>query len=48
MPRKRLVYRLNSAMLLLTFLATHVGSMGLVLYGYCQKQRIPWHQILNR
>lgn len=42
------MYRLNTSMLLLSFLATHVGSLGLVLSGYCQKQRIPWHQILHR
>ena len=42
------MYRVNSAMLLLSFLATHVGSMGLVLYGFCKKQHISWREIAYR
>ena len=48
MKQRRLLYRVNSAMLVLSFLATHVGSIGLVLHGYCHKQRIAWHQIPDR
>ncbi len=42
------MYRVNSAMLLLSFLATHVGSMGLVLYMHCQKQHISWREVPYR
>ena len=42
------MYRVNNAVLLLTFLATHMGSAGLVLYGYCQKKCIPWNHTPHR
>ena len=48
MPKNRLGYRANTVILLLSFLATHLLSIALVLYRYCQKKHIAWDQIPYR
>jgi len=48
MPKKKLGYRANTVILLLSFLATHLLSVALVLYRYCQEKRIAWDQIPYR
>ena len=42
------MYRVNSAILILSFVATHTLSVGLVLLRYCQQRHISWRQIPSR
>ena len=42
------MYRVNSAILILSFVATHILSVGLVLLRYCQQRHISWRQIPSR
>ena len=46
--RRKGVYRVNSAVLILSFVATHILSVGLVLVRYCQQRHISWRQMPSR
>ena len=42
------MYRVNSALLLLTYIGTHILSVLIVLYRHCREQRISWHLVISR
>ena len=46
--RKKGVYRVTSAILILSFVATHILSVGLVLVRYSQQRHISWRQMPSR
>ena len=48
MPKRTLVYRVNSALLLLIYISTHILSVLIVLYRHCREQHISWHLVISR
>ena len=42
------MYRVNSALLLLAYMGTHILSVLIVLYRHCREQRISWHLVVSR
>lgn len=41
------MYRINNVALLVTFIVTHMLSVGLVLYRHCKGQNVSYRQMLS-